>query len=160
MKKVLSITAAVVGASYLAAGIGILVFQDIIKAAMGYGVGYGFEIENVYPVHNILQLVIMGIPCVALGFLSMSDSSVNRRGIDMLLVVYSSVMLVLGEILVTIGNGINNVIVARTMGAEGLANMSIISAAFGYIRCLINLSLVLLLLRGAFGLGDTSQNGQ
>ncbi|MDE7224078.1 MAG: hypothetical protein K2O34_09895 [Acetatifactor sp.] len=124
---------------------------------MGYGES-GLATTNVYPVQNVLQLVIMGVPCVALGVLSMSDSPDNSRGRNMLLVIYSSVMLVLGQALVTIGGVINNMIVARTMGAEGLANMSIISSAFSYIQFAINLSLVLLLLCGAFGLGGELQN--
>lgn len=157
MKKALSITAAVAGASYLAAGIGVLVFQDIIGAAM-----YGMDIDgfaNVYPMHNILQLAVMGIPCVALGVLSMSDSMDNGRGMDKLLVIYSSVMLVLGELLFTIGSVIDTIIAARIMGAQSLASMSIVSSVFGYIHFLINLSLVLLLLRGALGMGGTAQNG-
>lgn len=157
MKKILSVIAVVAGAAYLAAGICLLVYQDVVKTFMGYG-RYGLETVNVYPVQNVLQLVIMGIPCVVLGVLSMSDSPDNSRGMNMLLVIYSSVMLVLGQALVTIGGVINSMIVARTVGAEGLANVSIISSAFSYIQFVINLSLVLLLLRGAFGLGGTSQN--
>lgn len=156
MKKGLSIAAVVAGVFYLAAGIGLLVFQNIIKTAMGYG--FGVESTNVYPVHNVLQLVFMGVPCVVLGGLSMSDSADNRRGIDMLLIIYSSVMLVLGGFLTAIASTINTIIVGRTMGAEGLASMSVISAAFTYIQFLINLSLVLLLLRGALELGGISQN--
>ena len=156
MKKGLSIAAAVAGIFYLTAGICLLVFQNIIKTAMGYG--YGVETVNVYPLHNVLQLVFMGVPCVVLGGLSMSDSTDNRRGIDMLLIIYSSVMLVLGGTLTAIGSVINNIIVGRTMGVEGLVSMSVISTAFTYIQFLINLSLVLLLLRGAFELGDTFQN--
>lgn len=158
MKKGLSIAAVVAGVFYLAAGIGLLVFQNIIKTAMGYG--FGMESTNVYPVHNVLQLVFIGVPCVVLGGLSMSDSTDNRRGIDMLLIIYSSVMLVLGGFLTAIASTINTIIVGRTMGAEGLASMSVISAAFTYIQFLINLSLVLLLLRGALELGGISQNQQ
>lgn len=156
MKKGLSIAAVVAGVFYLAAGIGLLVFQNIIKTAMGYG--FGVESTNVYPVHNVLQLVFMGVPCVVLGGLSMSDSADNRRGIDMLLIIYSSVMLVLGGLLAAIGSTVNTFVVSRTMGVEGMVSMSTISAAFTYIQFLINLSLVLLLLRGAFGLGNISQN--
>ena len=155
MKKGLSIAAVVAGVFYLAAGIGLLVFQNIIKTAMGYG--YGVETANVYPLHNVLQLVFMGVPCVVLGGLSMSDSTDNSRGIDMLLIIYSSVMLVLGGLLTAIGSTVNNFVVSRTMGIEGMVSMSVIGAAFTYIQFLINLSLVLLLLRGAFGLGDISQ---
>lgn len=158
MKKGLSIAAVVAGVFYLAAGIGLLVFQNIIKTAMGYG--YGVETANVYPLHNVLQLVFMGVPCVVLGGLSMSDSTDNRRGIDMLLIIYSSVMLVLGGVLTAIGSAFNTFVVSRTIGVEGMVSMSVVSAAFTYIQFLINLSLVLLLLRGAFGLGDASQNGQ
>ena len=158
MKKGLSIAAVVAGVFYLAAGIGLLVFQNIIKTAMGYG--YGVETANVYPLHNVLQLVFMGVPCVVLGGLSMSDSTDNSRGIDMLLIIYSSVMLVLGGLLTAIGSTVNNFVVSRTMGVEGMVSMSVISAAFTYIQFLINLSLVLLLLRGAFGLGDIFQKRQ
>lgn len=158
MKKGLSIAAVAAGVFYVAAGIGLLVFQNIIKTAMGYG--YGMETTNVYPLHNVLQLVFMGVPCVVLGGLSMSDSTENRRGIDILLIIYSSVMLVLGEIFTAIGSIIDNIIASRTMGVEGLASMSVVSAAFSYIQFLINLSLVLLLLRGALELGDISQNRQ
>lgn len=155
MQKVLSITAVAAGALYLAAGIGLLAFQDIVKTVI---MGYEMETLNVYPVHNVLGLVIMGVPCMALGILSMSDSLDNRRATDMLLVIYSSVMLVLGEMLITIGNSINNIIIGTTKGVEGLANMSMVSAAFSYIQFLITLSLVLLLLRGAFGLGESGQS--
>lgn len=158
MKKGLSIAAVVAGVFYLAAGIGLLVFQNIIKTAMGYG--YGVETANVYPLHNVLQLVFMGVPCVVLGGLSMSDSTDNRRGIDMLLIIYSSVMLVLGGIFTAIGSTINTFVISRTMGIESIVSMSVISAAFTYIQFLINLSLVLLLLRGALELGDTFQNRQ
>lgn len=158
MKKGLSIAAVAAGIFYLAAGISLLVFQNIIKTAMGYG--HGVETVNVYPLHNVLQLVFMGAPCVVLGGLSMSDSTDNRRGIDMLLIIYSSVMLVLGGLLTAIGSTVNTFVVSRTMGIESTVSMSVISAAFTYIQFLINLSLVLLLLRGAFGLGDISQNRQ
>ena len=158
MKKGLSIAAVVAGIFYVAAGIGLLVFQNIIKTAMGYG--YGMETTNVYPLHNVLQLVLMGVPCVVLGGLSMSDSTENRRGMDILLIIYSSVMLVLGGIFTALGSIIDNIIASRTMGVEGLASMSVVSAAFSYIQFLINLSLVLLLLRGALELGDISQNRQ
>lgn len=154
MKKGLSIAAVAAGVFYLAAGIGLLVFQNIIKTAMGYGL----ETANIYPLHNVLQLVFMGVPCVVLGGLSMSDSTDNRRGIDMLLIIYSSVMLALGGTLIAIGSTIDSIIVSRTMGVEGLASMGVISAAFTYIQFLINLSLVLLLLRGALELGETFQN--
>ena len=156
MKKGLSIAAVTAGVFYLAAGIGLLVFQNIIKTAMGYG--YGLETANIYPLHNVLQLVFMGVPCVVLGGLSMSDSTDNRRGMDMLLIIYSSVMLALGGTLIAIGSTIDSIIVSRTMGVEGLASMGVISAAFTYIQFLINLSLVLLLLRGALELGETFQN--
>ncbi|MDE6674048.1 MAG: hypothetical protein K2K19_04435, partial [Acetatifactor sp.] len=121
MKKGLSIAAVAAGVFYLAAGIGLLVFQNTIKTAMGYG--YGIETANVYPLHNVLQLVFMGVPCVVLGGLSMSDSTENRRGIDILLIIYSSVMLVLGEIFTAIGSVVDNIIASRTMGVEGLASM-------------------------------------
>lgn len=158
MKKGLSIAAVVAGVFYLAAGIGLLVFQNIIKTAIGYG--NGVETVNAYPLHNVLQLVFMGVPCVVLGGLSMSDSTDNRRGMDVLLIIYSSVMLVLGGLLTAIGSTVNTFVVSRTMGVETMVSMSVISAAFTYIQFLINLSLVLLLLRGAFGLGNISQNRQ
>lgn len=152
MQKILSITAVIAGTLYLAAGISLLVFQDMVKAVF---MGYGVETVKVYPIQYVLALAIMGIPCVALGIMSMSDSPENKKGKNMLLVIYSSVMLVLGEILITIGSTINSIVVSRTMGAYGLANMSAVSAAFNYIQFLITLSLVLLLLRGAFGLGES-----
>lgn len=152
MQKILSITAVIAGALYLAAGISLLVFQDMVKAVF---MGYGVETVKVYPIQYVLALAIMGIPCVALGIMSMSDSPENEKGKNMLLVIYSSVMLVLGGILITIGSTVNSIVVGRTMGAYGLANMSAVSAAFSYIQFLINLSLVLLLLRGAFGLGES-----
>ncbi|MDE6674095.1 MAG: hypothetical protein K2K19_04670, partial [Acetatifactor sp.] len=67
---------------------------------------------------------------------------------------------VLGEIFTAIGSVVDNIIASRTMGVECLASMSVVSAAFSYIQFLINLSLVLLLLRGALELGDTFQNRQ
>lgn len=154
MKKTLSITAVIAGALYLAAGIGLLAFQDTVKMAMGYGM----DTINVYPAQNVLQLVIIGIPCVALGVLSMSDSVENRRGTDMLLVIYSAIMLVLKGILATIGATISNVIISRTQGFEALANIGMVRSAFNYIQFLMDLSLVLLLLRGALSLGEGRQS--
>ena len=152
MKKILSILATIAGAAYLAAGVGLLTFQNVIKTAMGYGVDYNTNVVNVYPVQNVLELVLMGIPCVVLGILSMSESSDYKRGVNLLLIIYSGIMLVLNGMLSPVGNFINNIIVSNTMGVEGMVNMSIVGAAFGWIHFLINLSLVLLLLRGAFNL--------
>ena len=157
MKKILSITATIVGAAYLAAGAALLVFQDMIKIAMGYGEGYGIELTNVYPMQNVLELVLVGIPCVVLGILSMSESSGNRKGIDLLLVIYSSVVLTIGGLIGNIGAIVNNNIVARTEGVNGLANLNIVSSAFGWIGFLGNLSLVALLLRGALSLGENAE---
>ncbi|MDE5892566.1 MAG: hypothetical protein K2H45_06570 [Acetatifactor sp.] len=156
MKKILSIAAVIAGALYLSAGIALLIFQDIVKEFMGYGM----DAIHVYPVPNVLKLAIVGVPCVVLGVLSMSEAPENRRGIDILLVIYSSMALVLGEVLFTIGGNINTIIVGRTQGAEGLANVSMVSASFSYIQFLIDLSLVLLLLRGALSLGESEHAGQ
>lgn len=153
MKKILSILATIAGASYLAAGVGLLAFQNVIKTAMGYGTGYDINLVNVYPVQNVLELALMGVPCVVLGILSMSESSDSKREVNLLMVVYSGIMLVLNGLLAPIGSFINNTIVSNTMGVEGIVNMSVVSAAFGWIDFLINLSLVLLLLRGALNLG-------
>ena len=156
MKKILSITAVIAGALYLSAGIALLVFQDIVKEFMGYSMNS----IHVYPASNVMKLAIVGVPCVVLGILSLSEALENRRGIDILLVIYSSMALVLGEILFIIAGNINTIIVGRTQGAEGLANVSMVSASFSYIQFLINLSLVLLLLRGALSLGESERTGQ
>lgn len=153
MKKILSILATIAGITYVAAGIGLLAFQGVIKTTMGYGGDYSMDIMNVYPVQNMLELALLGIPCVVLGVLSMAETSENKRGVDLLLVIYSSVMLVLGGLLTNVGSIFNNYIVSRTMSVEGMVNMSIVSASFNWIRSLINLSLVFLLLRGALSLG-------
>ncbi len=158
MKKVLSITATVAGAAYLAAGIALLlVFQDSIKLAMGYGEGYGIELTNVYPIQNVLDLALVGVPCVVLGILSMSESMQNSQRLDLLFVVYSGVMLTVGGLLNRIGAFFNNYFTSRMEGAEGLVNMSIISGVFGWIDFLAKLSLVLLLLRGALSLGENAK---
>lgn len=154
MKKILSILATITGMLYLAAGISLLIFQDVVKAVIGYGADQGFDMTNVYPVQNVLELVLLGIPCVVLGILSMSESSDYKRRVDLLLVIYSGAMLVLGGALATIGGFLSNWVVSRTMGVEGIVSMSIISGAFNWIQFLINLSLVLLLLRGALSLGE------
>ncbi len=158
MKKVLSITATVAGAAYLAAGIALLlVFQNSIKLAMGYGEGYGIELTNVYPIQNVLDLALVGVPCVVLGILSMSESMQNSQRLDLLFVVYSGVMLTVGGLLNRIGAFFNNYFTSRMEGAEGLVNMSIISGVFGWIDFLAKLSLVLLLLRGALSLGENAK---
>lgn len=150
MKRVLSVLATIAGIFYLAAGFGILVLQDAVKAAMGYSFGYG---RNVYPIQNVLELVLFGIPCVALGILSMPEESESRRGTNLLLVIYSGGMLAFGGLLTSVVTVLNNIIVARTMGADGVASMAGVNVAFSYIHFLVNLSLVLLLLRGALSLG-------
>lgn len=155
MKKILSVTAVAAGVGYMAAGLAVLAFQGFIKAAMGYGPGYGgMEMANVYPMHNVLELILLGIPCVVLGILSMSETWEGRRGMDLLLIVYGSGMLVVGKLLLnTVGSVINSIFVARIIGTSGLVNMNIVSSVFGWIQFLADLSLVLLLLRGAFSLG-------
>lgn len=157
MKKILSILATISGAAYLAAGISLLIFQGTLKAVLGYGADNGYDMTNVYPVQNVLGLVLLGIPCVVLGILSMSESPNHKKSVNLLLVIYSSVMLVLGGVLATIGSFLNNWIVSRTMGVEGIVSMSIVSSTFNWIQFLINLSLVLLLLRGALSLGEGTQ---
>ena len=157
MKKVLSIMATVAGAAYLAAGLAVLfVFQDSIKAVMGYG--DSVELINVYPIQSVMELVLVGIPCVALGILSMSENFGSRRNLHLLLAVDSGVMLTLGGLLGNIGAFFNNILVSRLEGASGLVNMSIISGVFGWIGFLAKLSLVLLLSLGALYLGENTKN--
>lgn len=76
MKKILSITATIAGIAYLASGIGLLAFQGVLKMVMSYE----SDMTNVYPVQNVMELVLLGIPCVVLGILSMSEYSEHRRG--------------------------------------------------------------------------------
>ena len=153
MKKILSILATIAGITYVAAGIGLLAFQNVVKTTMGYGTDCGLNSINVYPVGNMLELALLGIPCVVLGVLSMAETSEHKKGVNLLLIIYSSVMLVLAGLLTNVASFVNNFIISRTLGVEGLANVNIVSAAFSWIRSLINLSLVLLLLRGALSLG-------
>ena len=75
MKRILSILAVITGAVYLISGISVLAFQDVVKVAMGYGAEYEADLLRVYPIQNILELAVMGIPCVVLGFLSMPEST-------------------------------------------------------------------------------------
>ncbi len=152
MKRILSILAVITGAVYLISGISVLAFQDVVKVAMGYGAEYEADLLKVYPIQNILELAVMGIPCVVLGFLSMPESTFRSVGMNMLLILYSGAMLTLGGLLISAGNFIDNIITSRTMGVEGVVSMNIISTAFGRMQFLINFSLVLLLLRGAFGM--------
>lgn len=156
MKKVLSIIATVAGAAYLAAGVGLLVFQSGIKEFMGYNAGYGMELINVYPIHNVMQLALIGIPCVILGVLSMSETTGHQKGRDLLLVIYSGMALVVGELLVSKVSALNGIAVGNSMGANGLANMSVVSSVFSQIHFLCSLSLVMLLLRGAISLGENA----
>lgn len=160
MKKILSITATVAGAAYLAAGLALLAFQNSIKIAMGYGGGYGVELINVYPIQDVLELALVGIPCVALGILFMSESSEGRKNLNLLLVIYSALMLTAGGLLGNIGAFFNNYLISRMEGANGLANMGIVSNAFSWIGFLANLALVLLLLRGALYLGESEKKQQ
>ncbi len=151
MKKILSIVAVLSAAVYLAAGIGLLMFQNVFKPLY---IGSYTEWIMVYPIQNILQLVLLGIPCVVLGILAMSESSEKGKGTDLLLVIYSSVMLVGFGLISTVGGMLNTMVIARMQGAEALANMSVVSNLFNWIQLLINLSLVMLLLRGAVSLGE------
>lgn len=146
MKKGLSIVAVVAAAVYLVAGICLLGLQDVYKPIV---MGGTTEMVKVYPVHNILEMIFMGIPCMALGIGSMSEDFHNKRGLNRMLIIYSSVMLVCSGIFTTIGGAVNSFVVSRTMGVAGLANMSMVSAGFGWIQFLLQLSLVMLLLRGA-----------
>lgn len=157
MKKMLSIIASVAGAAYLAAGLAVLFgFQDSIKVAMGYG--DSIELINVYPIQNVMELVLVGIPCVGLGILSMSERFESRRNLHLLLAIYSGVMLTIGGLLGNIGAFLNNILVSRLEGASGLVNMSIISGVFSWVGFLAKLSLVLLLSLGALYLGENTKN--
>lgn len=146
MKRNLSVGAVVTATLYLVAGICLLGFQDVYKSVV---MGYTAEMVRVYPVQNIIQLLFLGLPCGVLGILSLSGDYADKKGLNQALVVYSSIMLVCSGILTAIGGIINSFVVSRTMGVMGLANMNIVSAGFEWIQFLIQLSLVLLLLRGA-----------
>lgn len=151
MKKTLSIIAVLSSAVYLSAGAGLLVFQNELKPLF---IGSSTEYIAVYPIQNVLQLVFLGIPCVALGVLSVSESSEGRKGRDLLLVIYSGIMLVGFDLIMTFGGMMNNIVISRMQGITALANMSVVNSLFGGIQFLINLALVMLLLRGAIGLGE------
>lgn len=150
MKKILSIVAIIGAACYLAAGVGILLFQNILKNL----VMSGDNMITVYPLQNVLQLALLGLPCLILGILSLSESAETKMGMDLLLVLYSSIMLVFFASIIEAGARINAMMVARMQGAAALANMSTVSSFFGYIQFLINLSLVMLLIQGAVSLGQ------
>lgn len=154
VKKILSVTATIIAAIYLAAGIALLIFQDVIKPIY---MNHFEDVMKVYPIQNILQLLLVGIPCLALGVLSISENAGAGKNADLLLIVYSSLMLVLEGPLVRIGTGINNAIAASSQGMQGLVNTNIVSDCFSGIHFLISLSLVLLLLRGALSQGARSQ---
>lgn len=155
MKKTVSIIAVLSSIIYLAAGAGLLVFQNVFKPLF---MGSSAEYIMVYPVQNVLQLIFLGIPCVVLGILSMSESSEGRKGMDLLLVIYSGIMLVGFGLITTFGGMMNNIVIGRMQGAAALANTGVVSSMFGWIQFLINLALVMLLLRGAIGLGE-KRNG-
>lgn len=150
MKKILSIIAIIGAACYLAAGVGILLFQNTLKNL----VMSGDNMITVYPLQNVLQLALLGLPCPILGILSLSETAETKKGMDLLLILYSSIMLVFFAFLIEAGARINAVMVARMQGAAALANMSAVSSFFGYIQFLINLSLVMLLIQGAVSLGQ------
>lgn len=154
MKKILSILATITGAFYLAAGIGLLVFQNTIKEIMGYSAVQGVELINVYPIQILLELALLGFPCVVLGILSMSESAESNKNLNLLMAIYSGVMLVVGGLLANIGGLISNYTASKFMGVEGMVNISLVTAAFGWIEFMSSLSLVLLLVRSAFSLGE------
>lgn len=154
MKKILSIWATIAGAFYLAAGIGLLVFQNTIKEIMGYSASQGVELINVYPVQILLELALLGFPCVVLGILSMSESAESNKNLNLLMAIYSGVVLVVSGLLANIGGLISNYTASRFMGVEGMVNISLVTAAFGWIEFMSSLSLVLLLVRSAFSLGE------
>lgn len=154
MKKILSILATITGAFYLAAGIGLLVFQNTIKELMGYSASQGVELINVYPIQILLELALLGIPCVVLGILSMSESAESNKNLNLLMAIYSGVMLVVSGLLANIGRFISNYTASRFMGVEGMVNISLVTAAFGWIEFMSSLSLVLLLVRSVFSLGE------
>lgn len=151
MKKTVSIIAVLSSIIYLAAGAGLLVFQNVFKPLF---MSSSAEYITVYPVQDILQLVLLGIPCVVLGILSLSESSESRKGMELLLVIYSGIMLVTFGQIMTLGSMINSTMIGRLQGVAALVNMSAVSSMFSWIQFLINLALVMLLLRGAVGLGE------
>lgn len=91
---------------------------------------------------------------MVLGILSLSESSESRKGMELLLVIYSGIMLVAFGQIMTLGSMINSTMIGRLQGAAALVNMSAVSSMFSWIQFLINLALVMLLLRGAVGLGE------
>lgn len=151
MKKIFTIVAVLSAGVYLAAGIGLLVFQNMFK---GLYLGNSTDWINVYPVQNVLQLVFLGIPCLVLGIVAVSEYAEGKKGVDLLLVIYSSVMLVGFGLIASLGGMMNNVWVGRMNGVTALANISAVNSMFGFIEFLSDLSLVMLLLRGAISLGE------
>ncbi len=153
MKKVFSIIAVIGAAGYVAAGIGILLFQEVLKKLLTSG-----ENITVYPLQNVLHLVLVGIPCLILGIASLSEHTGAKRGMNLLLVIYTGIMLVSSDWMIWAGTLINNMFVARMQGAAVLANTSMVNSFFNGIQFLIKLSLVMLLIRGTVSLGGKNQN--
>ena len=63
-------------------------------------------------------------------------------------------MLVVSGLLANIGGLISNYTASRFMGVEGMVNISLVTAAFGWIECMSSLSLVLMLVRSVYSQGE------
>ena len=127
---------------YLAAGSGVLVFQNLLNPLFGFGEA----MVRAYPVSAIVQLVLAGLPCAVLATVNLADSHKGSRVLSGTTVVFCSVVLIFHSLVSQMLNNINASAAAKMYGIAYLSSLSTVISMFNYTRILIDAALVLLLI--------------
>lgn len=143
MKRILCIIAMVMAVLYLAAGSGVLVFQNLLKPRF---LDSEAAMVMTYPASTIAQLLLAGLPCAVLAAVSLAGSHKDSRVLSGVTVAFCSVVLICHSLVSQLLNTVNNSFTARMYGAAYLASLSTVNTLFGYTRILIDAALVLLLI--------------
>lgn len=128
---------------YLAAGSGVLVFQNLLKPLF---INFDEAMINAYPVSAIAQLILAGLPCAVLAAVNLAGSHKDSRILSGVTVVFCSVVLICHSLVSQILNNINTSVTAMMYGAGYLASLSVVNVMFSFTRILIDAALVLLLI--------------
>ena len=143
MKRILCILSMVMAVLYLAAGSGVLVFQNLFKPQF---INYEEAMVATYPASAVLQLILAGLPCAVLAAVNLAGSCKGSKILSGATVIFCSVVLVSHSLVSQIVSNIHTTITARMYGAAYLTSLSTVNLMFNFTRILIDAALVLLLI--------------
>lgn len=146
MKRILCIIAMVMAVLYLAAGSGVLVFQNPLKSLF-----WGLKdtmVMTTYPASAIEQLLLVGLPCTVLAALNLAGSHKDSKVLSRITVIFCSVVMIANGLVSAMVYIVDFHIKARIHDnlEVYLPNMSTVNSMFSYTNFFINAALVLLLI--------------